>query len=1047
MKEYAPRTDELTAKKVSSTLDRRSTMDKGQNEQERPSASNRRSENTPGKFSAHAQEASAQFQRVSQVVNYLKNNPEVYDAINKDPNAFMRYLSEQENTGSLQVDQLLQNMGLYEHSQDKITREQIVENQYSQRLDRDYDVKNQLGGEPSEEERNDEIEKSLQPQRRGEIVRPVNPGMVTDSEFRNILSTYNRDAGSDRMRRSDEYALQHVQETIKKITDRINNDSFPASQRDAALDTLESLKDTEIKLITSSQRERSPQEMRQIEVYNMSQEFDKKYAHLIEAERRGQQLPVNSPEVSAYRGARQYLVKQIEKQIEEAPSIEASRFPPLVMEMASKFTETREMLINEILFKPYADKTQQGHYEINLYASGNLDELLATLARRAKNPAFGKDREAYEWYQALKTTSRNFWEMNRGLWTGNLEVFSRIAEEMNYDQFETMQRISGVGEVMRLYDEKFMRILARDHRINSKNLEEIKRMVREEMIKLNDQGVIQSDYYHEREGTSLEKRKLQKWELDRAINVGFVFFNITFRGPEIASLSQLETGERRFASFPYENASRMLNLILTADRFGIGSERGGMDFMDRARANNVRLMEDDRRHLKINRFKEINGISVSDLEWMAAMGISGIFSGWRMSTMAYEGIEVVLGEGQNRKVTNLWEYMKVMKMSYRGNGVEGVQGVIDAMRKDESLSMEQKQNAIVRALDPLIGKDGNLDVGLGMLLRLGQGNQGKGGFLSGEEGFQARKAIWERIAKKNPLMAANILTNLVDKNEKEYSNSLKNILARKGWTINGEKWELMRSKLQIKHEMMIKQQAKDPEDRKYAEEMMKDKRFQLTPEEQAVLNDIATAGESISGDLADIVFPYMTFMNDMPFEKMLWTGPGAQFFKRRIGDIGSYNKAIGAATGLMGNLGGMKPEDVVKGLKELQQGIESPNGPGSGWTAVLPFVLAYMEMAQTYRGWESQGLVKGMRQNLNKPTSILQEYVGVHAPSMDESAAYDFLHTLRHEGIIDHYSEEIIRKYRKLSLFDILFSLFRDLAPIFVTSILLDTPKQTINLK
>lgn len=1046
MKEFTPR-GELTPNRVSSTLDVRSTMP----EPTKDTAPRPQQRAEKRALSPHAENARAQFDQISAATRYLQNNPEFRDAlqqaINEDPQGVMKFFADMESKqreASDSADTVLSRMGIRENPQDRETRTQAIARQGS-----DLGNRFELDTEGSDTPK----------------IPEVNLNRVSDIEFRNIAGTFNNDVLKKRLEKNDRYAHQQLSKVIDDLVKRINEKDFPPTERDIALDRIGELKNIELGMLsTASERERTPQEEGQYHVYKAAEKFDKDYDDVIEAERRGvstdRMAEVFGGRYTAFRKDRQKLVRDIEKQIDEGPSIEASRFPPMLMEAASRFKETREMLVNEILFKTYADKTQQGHYEINLYASGHLDELLATMARRAKRPEYVQDRKDYEWYQALKTTSRNFWEMNRGLWTGNLEVFSRIAEEMNYDQFQTMQRISGVSETMRLYDEKFMEVMAKHNRMTSDSLEEVKREVREELIKMNEEGLMRSDYYDQREGLPLERRKLESWEVERALNVGFVFFNITFRGPELTSISQLEKGDKRYASFPYENAARMLNIILTAERFDIAEKRGGINFLMRARDNTKEIMAEDGRHQGENRFSHINGVSVDDLEFMANMGISGIFSGWRMSTAAFEGIELNLGGGD---VTNLWEFMKKREMTYKGAKVNGLQGYIGKIREDHSLNPAQQGEVIVKALEPLIGKDGALEVGLGMLLRLGQGNQGLGGFLSTEAGFKARQEIWKRVAEKNLLTTANILTNLKEdggKTESEYS--LVNLMVKNrfitraqvgnkntespDYFLNNQEWKTLRSKLQLQQEINVKKQSKLKEDRVFAESRLSSIVF--TESEKRLMADITNAGHAISKDLADIVFPYMIFMNDMPFEKFNWAGPGAQFFKRRIGDIGSYNKALGAASGMMDNLAGMKPEDVVtKSLKEIQRGIESPNGADSGWAAVLPFIYAYLEMAQTNPGLDSQLVVKDIKMKANKPTSILQEYGGVHAPSLDENAAMAFVHLLHHEGVIDHHMAEEIRKRRGFTLLDIIIAAFRDYAPVFALSMILDTPKAAVNLK
>lgn len=887
---------------------------------------------------------------------------------------------------------------------------------------------------------------------------------VGDAVAQRILDGYNRGVTAGIFEHNNTFAVEQLRQTISDLRGRINAVDFPPDQYDPVMNALGNLQRKELGLImTTEKRTRSPKEERRIDLYNETEKFEEDFVDEIKAERIGELDSLDPERVKRFKEERQRLVTHVIDEIEKAPSVEASRFDPVVMEMALKFKETREMLINEILFKPFEDKTEQGHYELNLYASGNLDELLAMLARRGKDPRHMEDREAYQWYKAMRTTSRNFWEMNRGLWTGNLENFSRIAEEMNYDQFETMQRISGVAEVMRLYDERMLAALARDKRITSANLARVKEEVREAFEKMNKAGLLKSMYYKDRAGEELERREMDKWELERALNVGYVFYNITFRGAEVISMSQIDEKDRQFASFPQENAARIMNpMVLTGERFMIAMERGGLEYMQKVRDHAIALMDRDGRHLGKNRFSQIGGLKVNDLEFESVLGISGIFSGWRMSTAAYENFKVTV----NGKETNLWKYFKEEKMKYGENNVSGLEGMIGAIKKDKSLTLHQKQKAIVEVLDPLIGEtNGALDIGFGMLLRLGQGNAGlPGGFLGEPEGFLARQELWKRVAEKNPLVLANILTNMVEKGgtgpvpmERAFK-PLKTILAENGWLtskqissedpsdenyfLNNEKWKTLRQKLQLKQELTVKKYS-SPDFVPLGTDESK-----LTAEEERIVKAITDSGKGVSQDLADIVFPFMVFLNDEPYENFDWSTTGAQFFKRRLGDIGSYSKAGQAATGLMDNIGGLKPEDVIgKHFKEIERGIEGPNGAGFGFNSVLPFVLGYLEMAKTNSGLNSQGFVKEMKRSLNMPTSRLQHFAGVHAPSMGENQAYQFLHQLRHEGVVDHAFEEKIRKRMGLTLWDLIMEIFRDVIPAVAATMVVKTPSSALSLK
>jgi len=894
-------------------------------------------------------------------------------------------------------------------------------------------------------------------QERHGLVHEVGFGEVTDTQFKRTLDVFNHDIAERLIGDNAEHTLSRLGSTIKELTDRIGAADFPQEQYDSALEALDNLKQQELALM---KRDEDPRSKRRNELYRQSAIFEQEFAEEIELDRIGEDIP-DSPRKEQFRLRRQELVKNITTAIENAPSVEAARFDQVVMEMALKFRETRELLINEILFKPFEDKTEQGHYELNLYASGNLDELLAMLSRRGKEEKYKKDREIYQWYKAMRTTSRNFWEMNRGLWTGNLENFSRIAEEMNHDQFETMQKIPGVGEVARIYDEKFWSIIARDKRITSENIQEAKQMARDAALRLNDAGLLVSSYFDDREGTIDERRKLETWELDRALNVGYVFFNITFRGAELISLSQLQEGGFKFASWPQENVTRFLDpLRLTGERFTIGNERGGQDYLKRVKKVHQELMDKDGRHLGKNRLSQIGGAKVEDLEYMSMMGISGVFSSWRMTTAAMSAIRLDI----DGEATDLKKYMVDKKFIY-GHGsnkeVYGLQNYIGKIRDDSSLSLEDKQDAIVAALKPLIGENGALNIGFGMLLRLGQGNDGLEGFLSGPEGYKARQELWNRVAEKNPLMMINLLTNLEEKGhggDKDHEShySLKNLLKHSGWItdaeagisdpskegfyLNNPRWQALKNKLELRQEHTLKKQN-NPNFELTAD-------ISLTADEQHMVDSIKNAGKAISEDLADVVFPYMLFLNDMPYEDFTWAKTGAQYFKRRMGDIGSYNKAGSAAIGMLDNLGGLKPEDVIeKHLKEIERGIEGPNGDTFAFKAVMPFILAYVEMAETSSGIDQIGLIQEVKEFSNKPTSRLQKYAGTHAPSLSKKELYTFAHALHSAGVVGHHHVEELRKYKHFTFIDILISVLMNAAPVIVGEMVFGAIKPAGSLK
>ena len=915
--------------------------------------------------------------------------------------------------------------------------------------------------------------------------RPQEPlGQVTapedfDRQINNIVEIINRDLKSHRIKIGDESSLDTLRDYRNKFIDRITSDSFPLEKQDVAREILGQIDDVELRLqnAVAEAGRGTDKDQNQYRLLHDATKLESDYEDVIKALREGRQ--VDPEREREFRRKKQDLVKKIieEVEAETTPSLEAGRFPTALMHAALKFKETRELLINEIIFKPYDDVTEQGHYEINFYASGSLDELLAAMSKLAKRSK--EDRDIYQKYKGIKTTARNFWEMNRGLWTGNLETFSRIAEEMNYEQFDLMKNLPGVGEVMRLYDQKLYEELGRSGGITSEGFDRVKKEVEKSFRAMNDRGLVKSAYYEDREGTGaierdreLGRKKFHEWEIMRALSVGKVYYNISFRSAEVIALSRINeaSGGKAYTSFPLENAARIMDARLTAKRFGMGEKLGGMELWDNAGEAYRELLIEDRRHLGHNRFTYINGVNVADLEFAASTGISGIFSGWRMFYALYPAYKFKLQEDGVEKEMDLEHIMDKRAMMYKNKKVTGLIKYIDeGIKKDNSLSMEQKQQAIADALAFLIGDNGKLKTGLGAFLRIAQGNQGTG-MLGGEIGFKARQQIWKRIAETNHLATINILTGLRESNgkdkdgkplDKESDKSLRRILKDQGWITEGEykienpdddwyylntpRWTAFKEKLQLIQEVESKKQI-DPTFTGYDVPELEADEKELLKVITETFTNADVKGKVMTQDMADIIFPFMTFMNDVPYEHLTWENVGAQFFKRRFGDIGSYNSAVSKGIfPLLDNIGGMKPEDVVCAFKELFNGIKSPNGEDSGWGAVLPWELAYLQMGMTYAGPDSWAPIKDAKAILKKETSRLQHYAGTNAPSLSKEQAYGFLHQMRLAGVMSHNMEELIRKKRRITLADLIWAFIMDVVPMVVLDMAVGVIKAPIS--
>ncbi len=699
--------------------------------------------------------------------------------------------------------------------------------------------------------------------------------------------------------------------------------------------------------------------------------------------------------------------------IEHAPSVEASHFPEVLLAAAMRFKETREMLINRIIFKSFEDETETNPYEINLYAQSNLDTLLGYLSR--------KERARYDYYISLKTAAQLFHAMNATIIRGNLDEFIRIAEGINYQHFELIKKISGVSEVMRLYEQKYQDYLARYGRITTAGYVELKKEVEGTFMSMNNAGLIRSELESEREGP--ESWKMEDWEIRRALNVGRTFFNLTFRAAEqIASgkisrrriegkngevLQEESEHEQQYSSYPQESAVRIMNWVqYMLQRFEIAAPRGGVEFLNMVKKNYFEFLGAHGRKLGKNTISELGGMNVRELELGGMFGVSGVYSSWRIENMAFPKIEVTI----NGHGINIRQWIRDNKK------------YIDAARNK---SKGGTQDKLLGVLSPLID---NMDIALGVLL--------KQEAVSGELGYKARQRIWERVAELNlPLMIDYLSRirrggdlSLPSKDEIADLRDQDKLNGGMDWdahdtlpdgrTADQTRWEVLKEKILLHHEWSIKKAA--------GVDLNRASEPTFTADEIRLKNLIIEKAKKLAPELADIAFPYLPFMNDVPFELLDYGRPGEEFYKRRSGgDLPSFNKAEGSFVALMNNPGGLGWEEALKQFDAIVKGIESPQGTPDAQERVFPMLEAFVDFQATTPGYR-QSLHKMIREMARRPTSLAQKYAGMEAESIDEFQTRKMLDTALKIGIVNTSLYNELKKKKGLTLTGMFWAILRD---------------------
>lgn len=719
---------------------------------------------------------------------------------------------------------------------------------------------------------------------------------------------------------------------------------------------------------------------------------------------------------------RYQLVKEITKQIADSPSIETQQFPPLLMEIAKDFKETREALINKLLFRAFEDKGETNDYQesMNLYAQSNLETLLSYTNTQ--------DREQYDYFNSLKSAAKLFHTMNAKLIAGNLDQFIAVAQDLNYQHFKLMQQIRGVSEAMRLYEQKYNDYLAKHGRISTEGYEQLKEDIEDALAEMNKKGLLKSEYAQERVGA--DANKMEDWELQRALNVGRTFFNITFRGAEKIASGQVPRGadekgtegNKRYSSFPQESGVKIMNWIQWFSyRFQIADVRGGLDFLKIVKKNYVKFLKEKKRKLGKNKIEKFGGMDTEELEVGAMFGISGVYSSWRIENMAFAEIKTNI-KGADGKFMSIEEWVD------KNANEETIKKIKEI--KDEG----ERRKTYFKVLKPLID---NTDLGLGILL--------KHGLFTGDIGeiaYEARKAVWEKVSQNNLPTIINYLTGLKIHHGGEQIQSIEEIIRNekvflgRDWmkekkveaATKAEKttteWEILKEKIFLSHERQVKL-AMDP-DRKDIPEII------FSNEEQQLMNKIKTEGKKLAPHLADIVFPYIPFMNDVPFEILNYAGPGNEFYNRRNGDIASFNKAEQAFTSIMNNPGGLGIEDGLKQFSQITEGIASPQGTGDAQERVYPMFEAWIDWIMTTPGKRFEAY-KEIKKSRLQPTSIAQKWSGMEALSLNEKHLRDVLEGAVKTGIMNvEFMEELKKKKKLGGIIGVFWAFIRDNWPAFL---------------
>lgn len=712
-----------------------------------------------------------------------------------------------------------------------------------------------------------------------------------------------------------------------------------------------------------------------------------------------------------------------------------------------------EQFLTRVLLAPFNSPTTQYQLE-GFYVGTNVDTIIRLVEVREEQRLAGEPLEVRRRenkgikMRILKTAIADYHEMNRVINSGQIDQYAQISPMFSPELFEVVQKIPGVGQTKRLFEQAQSALLARDGAIDNTNFPQMREQVAKLLVELNNRTNIFT------EGAGPNGR-LADWELKRAIDLAETMMTIEFRTAEKMSMGKISRVNDT-ASPPQESARRLLDWFRELGlKFSIDEVQGGVNLMKRTKEKFRTLVE--RKYPWLNagtsmRLKTLNKIDVTDFEMAGLFGVHGVWDGYRVNIGSLDRIilddfnDATTGQHMERSVWDYLDKLELVKVvgtdrardivrrladsndiltgkrrsqfkdsitakedsshSHKGQrkGIEEikVKDILDAAKKvTDGKRLEEMNQILEEVMRPLVDRT---TLGLGALLSAGG--------IYHPNLYHVREMIWKKVVEYDPLVVAMQLSGLKFKGDvDENARSLKNILQGHGLTgINDNRWEELRTKLILAHEKRMKAsmgiEINASEERPHRGRINNRVALVLdpqefTPTELQIIQDIKDKGGEIAKDLALVRFPYTVFLDDLPFEDASYKEMGPEFFRRRTGsDLPAFVQAQKAWVTLIGKAGTLKAEKRLEQFEAIVDGTADVMGADWAQDYITDALFeADCEFISQYP-WAQQFIIDGIARWTGKPTSQAQEYGGTSAEALNNYQMAEYLNGALHHGIL-----------------------------------------------
>lgn len=447
---------------------------------------------------------------------------------------------------------------------------------------------------------------------------------------------------------------------------------------------------------------------------------------------------------------KQTINEQIEEEalklLETIPPAEDEPLADDILRAVGRSEAATEKFISRLIISYQEDDPYQMR---GFYGPINLDKFLKL---NQDMPAERMDR-----LKNLIQANNAFHNMNYII-KRSFDQFVEQSKALLPKHFDYIMQLPGVDAVFRAYERLVKEELGIETRVSEEALSKIEEEITG-AFKNSKWGIFDIKGFGGR-------KKMEDWEINRALIYGRNLYRLSVRAAENIALSELHPDQEKYISAPQKELTQVLHMLkYITFRFKPNETRGGVELIQKVLENRKKRRQEEGKVC----IKTLEGTDVDMRELMEIISARGVFATWRNAEALLKEVKFYDG----KKITSVTQFfseseeeMKRFKELGENNDAGWKRDYKRVNPKDSSggsISLEEWKKLRAREfLKPLLD---NNSVALGIIV------SGWGVSVPPE----LKEVIWERIAELNPGVMASYLTRLEVDTKAKGEDRLKNV--------------------------------------------------------------------------------------------------------------------------------------------------------------------------------------------------------------------------------------------------------------------------------